>query len=176
MLLTPSPILAHGGKGTIDVVAVANAHEAILQPRAQRALHLAAALLPPKPESFFVSLWHGGSLMQQICPASPDSSSPLSLNFPLADSLPLELLNDRPRSSSAEASEPRPAMPSSRTLNLWIALAVKVLEVGEISLEENISLSQAPTGPGRGRCDLPGSFHAHADSHRSSLGCDRSCR
>jgi hypothetical protein len=92
MLLTPGPILTHRGKRAIGVVPIADAHEAILQPRAQGALHLAAALLAPELQGFFVGLWHDRSLIRLICRASADSI--LFVTFCLADSAPRELLVD----------------------------------------------------------------------------------
>jgi hypothetical protein len=81
------------------VVPIADAHEAILQPRAQGALHLAAALLAPELQGFFVGLWHDRSLIRLICRASADSI--IFVTFRLADSAPRELLDDYLRSSSS---------------------------------------------------------------------------
>jgi hypothetical protein len=58
MLFTPRPVFAHGREGTIDVLAMPRANESILEPRAERALYLAAALLTPELESLFVRLRH----------------------------------------------------------------------------------------------------------------------
>ena len=69
MLLTPSPILAHGGKRAVGMITIADSHEAILQPSAHRALHLATALLAPKLESLFIRLWHAVTLTQMRCSA-----------------------------------------------------------------------------------------------------------
>lgn len=70
MLFTPRPVLVHGAKGTIGVIAVTHANETILQPRAERARDLATALFTPELEGLFVRLRHDATLAQMTLVAT----------------------------------------------------------------------------------------------------------